>query len=174
MDLPAFGNPTRPTIGQQFEFKVKMALLAQLPLFRLARRLVPGFCEVLVTATSPPTLREQNALARNGQIGELLTRVLIGDDRANRDEQYHVRAGMSRAVRSFAVAAAIRFEFAIITVTQQSVIVRIGFQINAAAIAAVAARGAAARHEFLTAERDAAVPAVPGLYVNFRFIGKRC
>ena len=70
------------------------------------------------------------------------------------------------------MAAAIGLEFAIVAVAQQGVVVRIRFQINAAAMAAVAAGRAAARHEFFAAERDAAVPAVAGLHVDFGFVNE--
>jgi hypothetical protein len=50
--------------------------------------------------------------------------------------------------------------------------VGIRFEVNAAAVAAVPPGGTAARHEFLAAKRDAAVPAVASLYVNFGFINK--
>jgi hypothetical protein len=75
-------------------------------------------------------------------------------------------------IRAFAVAAAVGFEFAIVAVAQQRVVVRIRFEVDAAAVAAVAARRTAARHEFFAAERDAAVSAVAGLHVDFGFVDK--
>ena len=159
-------------VRQQFQLKVQMALLAGLPFFGFARRLMPGLGEVLIAAPAAPALRDQDALARLGQIGDLLAGVLIGDDGADRHEQNHVRAGVARAVRAFAVPAAVGFEFAVVAVAQQRVVVRIRFQVNAAAMAAVAARRSAARHEFFAAKRDAAVPAVAGLHVDFGFVNK--
>ena len=44
---------------------------------------MPGLGEVLVAAPAAATLREQDALARLGQIGELLAGVLIGDHGAD-------------------------------------------------------------------------------------------
>ena len=70
------------------------------------------------------------------------------------------------------MAPAIGAKFAIVAVAQQRVVVRVGFQDDAAARAAVAARRAAARHVLLAPERDAAVAAVAGLYVNFGFVNK--
>ena len=81
-------------------------------------------------------------------------------------------AGMAGAVRAFAVASAIGLEFAIVAVAQKRVVVRIRFEINAAAVAAVAARRAAARNVFFAAERDAAVAAVAGLHENFGFVNE--
>jgi hypothetical protein len=79
---------------------------------------------------------------------------------------------MSSAIRSFAVAASVGFEFAIVAVAQERVVVWIGFEVDAAAVTAVAAGGAAARHVFLAAEGDAAVATVAGLYEYFSFVDK--
>ena len=68
--------------------------------------------------------------------------------------------------------AAIGLEFAVEPVTQECVVVGICFEINAAAVAAITAGGPAARNEFLAAKRNAAVPAVAGLYIDFGFINK--
>jgi len=70
--------------------------------------------------------------------------------------------------------SAIRFELAIIPIAQQRVVVRIRFQVNAAAVTAVASRWSAPRHEFLSTERDAAVPAAARFHQNLRFINKHC
>ena len=157
-------------IRQQLQFQVQIALLTRLAFFGFARRLMPGLGEMLIAAPAASALRDQDALAGLGQVGDLFAGILIGDNRADRDGQNHVRAGMSGAIGTFAVASAIGFEFAIVAIAQQGVVVRIGFQINAAAMAAVAAGRPAARHEFLAAERDAAVPAVAGLHIDFGFV----
>ena len=149
-----------------------MTLHAGLAFFRFARRLMPGLGEVLIAAPAAAALRDQDALARLGQIGDLFAGVLIGDDGADGHGQNHVRAGMPGTIRAFAVPAAVGFEFAIVAVAQQRVVVRIRFEVDAAAMAAVAARRPAARHEFFAAERDAAVSAVAGLHVDFGFINE--
>ena len=63
-------------------------------------------------------------------------------------------------------------EFAIVAVAQQGVVVRIRFEINVAAVAAVAARRAAARNILLPAEGHAAIAAVAGLHRDFGFVSK--
>ncbi len=70
------------------------------------------------------------------------------------------------------MAAASGFEFAIVTVAQQGVVVRIGFDVDVAALAAIAAGRAAARDVLLPAKRDAAVAAVAGFDGDFGFIRK--
>jgi hypothetical protein len=79
---------------------------------------------------------------------------------------------MPGAIRAFSVAPAIRFEFAIVAVAQQRVVVRIRFQVNASAMPAIASGRSPARHEFLPPERHAAVPAVPSFHKDFCFVNK--
>src|SRR5277367_2437267 len=64
------------------------------------------------------------------------------------------------------------FELAIVTVAQQSVVVRIGFDIDVAALASITAGRAAARDVLLPAEGDATVTTVAGFDGNFGFIRK--
>jgi hypothetical protein len=79
---------------------------------------------------------------------------------------------MAGTVGAFAVAAAVGFEFTVVAVTQERVVVRIGFEINAAAVAAIAAGRAAARNVFFTPKRDTAVAAVAGFYIDFGFVNE--
>jgi len=51
-------------------------------------------------------------------------------------------------------------------------VVEVGFEVDAAAVAAVAARGTAARNVFFAAEGHAAVAAVAGLHEDLGFINK--
>src|SRR5580704_7437835 len=76
------------------------------------------------------------------------------------------------AVRAFAVSAAPGFEFTIVTVAQQSVVVRIGFDVDVAAVAAITARGAATGDVLLPAKRDAAIATVARFDRDFCFVGK--
>src|SRR6202000_1858686 len=85
----------------------------------------------------------------------------------------HVIPGVPRAVRSFAVTTSIRFEFPVIAISQQRVVVRIRFEVDTAAVAAVSARRASARHILLAPERNAPVAAIPGLHEYFCFINKQ-
>ena len=151
-------------VGEKFKFEAKMALFAGETVFMFARGLMPGLGKILVAAAAASTLRDEDALSGHGQIGDGFAGLFVVGERADGDKQYHVRAGMAGAVRAFAVAAAIGFEFAIVAVAQKRVVIGIRFEINAAAMTAVATRGATARNEFFTAKRDAAVTAAAGLY----------
>jgi len=147
-----------------------MAFLAGLPFFMFTRRLVPGFREMLIPASTAPAVRHQNSLARRSQIRQRFSGLIVEDQRADRDPQNHFVTGVAGAVGSFAVAPAVGFEFAVVSVAQQCVVVGICFQVDAAAMATVPARGAATRHEFFAAERDAAVTSTACFYENFGFV----
>jgi hypothetical protein len=128
---------------------------------------------VLIASTAVTALGDQNTLSGVRQVGDCLTRLLVERDGTDWHPQDHVIAGVTRAVRSFAVAPAIRFEFAVIAIAQKRVVVWIRFQIDTAAVAAVAPRRASARHIFLAPERNATIPAVPGLHEYFCFINEQ-
>jgi glyoxylase-like metal-dependent hydrolase (beta-lactamase superfamily II) len=70
------------------------------------------------------------------------------------------------------VSAAIGFEFAVVAIAKQSVVVKVGFEIDATAVAAVASGGAATWNVFFTAEGYAAIAAVTRLHEDFGFINK--
>src|SRR5271163_2703552 len=117
-----------------------MALFAGKTVFVLARGLVPGLGEVLVTASTASALRDQDSLAGVGQVGDSFAGLVVVGDCAEGNVQDHVPAGVAGAIRAFAVTTAVRLEFAIVAVAQKRIVVRIRFEINTAAVAAVAAR----------------------------------
>jgi len=133
---------------------------------------MPGLSKMLIAAATFATLGNQHALPGHGQVSDSFARLFVVSERADRDEQVHVRAGMAAAVRTFAVAATIGFEFAIVAIAEKRVVVGVRLQINAAAMAAVATGRAATRNEFLATKRDAAIAAVAGLYQYFSFVNK--
>src|SRR5579862_9061721 len=151
-----------------------MAFLAGLTVVMLARSLVPGFHErrMAIAPSAAPAARRQRSLAWSGQIENLHAGIGVENHGADGDFQDQVVAGFAVAIGAFAMAAAIGAEFAIVAVAQQCVVVGIGFEIDVAAIAAVAARWAAAGDVFLATERDAAVAAIAALHRNFGFVNE--
>ena len=148
-----------------------MPLLTGESVLVFARGLVPGLGKVLIAASAASAVRDKDALARGGKVGDGRA-LLVKHQRADGNLQDHVLAGMPGAVRAFAVAAAIGLEFAIVTVAKQSIVVWIGFQIDAAAMAPVAAGGSTARNIFFAPKGHAAVAAVAGLHEYFGFINE--
>src|SRR6267142_3719705 len=149
-----------------------MALFAHVAVFVFARGLMPGLCEMLIAASAASAGSDEDALAGSGEVGERFLGSAVIDHRADRNLQNHVRAGMAGAIRTFAVAAAIGFEFAIVAVAEKRVVVWVRFEVDAAAIAAVAAAWAAARNVFFATERDTAVAAVPCFHQDFCFVNE--
>src|SRR6202165_4228672 len=149
-----------------------MTLFAGKAIFMFTRSLMPGFREMLIAATTAPAVRNKNALTGCCEIGDGLAGLGVENKCSDRNLQNHVFAGVARAVGAFAVPPAIGFEFAIVTVAEKRVVVHVGFEMDAAAISAVAAGRTAARRVFLAAQGHAAVAAVAGLHEYFGFINK--
>src|SRR6266705_5233599 len=134
--------------------------------------ILPRLGKVLIAASAAATMRDQHALSRAGEIGNGCAGLVIEDERADRNLQDHVLTGMAGAVGAFAVAATISLEFAIVTIAEKRVVVYVGFEIDAAAMAAVAPRRTAARHVFFAPEGHAAVAALAGLHEYFGFVNE--
>src|SRR5579863_8675027 len=99
-----------------------------------ARGLVPWAYEVriAVAASAVAAMRREDALAGLREIEKLLARIGVKDDRADWNFQHQIFGGFSVAVRAFAMSAASGFEFAIVTIAQQRIVVRIGFDVDVA------------------------------------------
>src|SRR5256885_6341173 len=111
--------------------------------FVFARRLMPGLGEMLIATTAAAAVRDENTLAGRSEVGERRSGFAVVDHRTDGDLQNHVVAGVAGTIRTFAVTAAVGFEFTIVAVAEKRVVVGIGFEINAAAVAAIASAGAA-------------------------------
>src|ERR1700728_2519629 len=100
-----------------------MAFFARKTIFMLTRRLMPRLGEILISAPSTPALRYQHTLPRGGEVGNRFATLRVKRQGADGNLQNHVRSGMSGAIRTFTVSSAVRFEFAIVAVAQQRVVV---------------------------------------------------
>ena len=106
------------------------------------------------------------------EVGHDFAGVGIADQCAHRHLQLDIvgtGAVAVGAVASFAVFGLVAFDK---TVFHQRVGVFVGHRKHAAAAPAVAAVGAAARHEFFAAETDRAVAAASGRHFDFGFVDK--
>src|SRR5271156_5782092 len=133
-------------VRQQLQFKPQREFFAGLAIFVLAWSLMPGPDEmrIAIAAAAVAALGREIALARLGQIEELVAGIQIEDNSADGYFEHQIVRRFSGAIRAFAVAAANGFEFAIVPVSQQRVVVRIGFDIVVAALASITAGRAAA------------------------------
>src|SRR5262249_44617133 len=98
--------------------------------------------------------------------------LLVEDEGAHGDLENEFVAGVAGAVGAFAVTAAIGLELSVVAIAQQRVVVGIGFDVNAAAVAAIASGRAAARNVLFAAESYAAVAAVAGFNEDLGFINE--
>src|SRR5260370_5583823 len=144
-----------------------MTILAGKSFLVLPRSLMPRFGKVLIAAATAATVRNQYALARRGEIGDGRAALIVEHQCAEWNLQDHVLTGMAGAVGAFAVAAAVGLEFAIVAVTEQRVVIRIGLEIDAAAMAAVTAGGTTALHVFFAPKIHATIAAVAGFHEYF-------
>jgi len=170
--LAGIWKTDQANISEQFQFEPQMAFFAGIAVLVFAWRLMPGLREILIATASASAVRDQDALAGRGEVGDGFAGVFVVGDGAYRHEQSHVVAGVAGAIRPFPVAAAVGFEFAVVAIAQQRVVVWIGFKLDAAAASAIAAGRSAARNIFFAAECDAAIAAVARFYVDFGFIDK--
>ena len=171
--LSRIGEAHQAHVSQQFQFQPQMAFFAGMPVFMFARRLVPGLRKVLIAAApaSPCAISTRwPGAARSAMVSPVFSSKASVPTGTCRIMSV---AGMPGAIRAFAVSPAIGFEFAVVAVAQQRIVVGVGFQIDAAAVAAVAAGRTTARDEFLAAKRHAAVPAVPGFHQYFCFVDEQ-
>ena len=148
-----------------------MTFFAGKTLFVFARGLVPGFGEILIAAPAASAVRHKHTLTGCHQIRQN-SAVFVEDQSANGNLQNHIRTGMAGAVGTFSVAPALRLEFTVVAIAQQSIVVGIGFNEDATAVAAVPAGRTAAGHEFFAAERYTTIAAVAGLHGDFCFVNK--
>src|ERR1700722_3555844 len=143
-----------------------MKLFAGLAIFMLARRLMPRTYKMRIAVSAPTasTLLSSPTSSSFRKIEKLFSAVRIENHRAHGDFQHRVFARSSVAVRPFAMPAALCLKFPVVAIAQQRVIVRICFDVNIAAMSAVAAGRAAARDVLLPTKRDAAVAAATRFY----------
>ena len=157
--MPAFGRPTRPASAISFSRSQSVRSTPSWPGIGVARRLVGRGLEAQVAPAAVAAARQQHALAGPRQVGDQRLAVLLEDLGADRHPQHHVVGALAGALLAHAGLAVPGEEMLLVAVVDQRVqpLDRLGPDV--AALAAVAAVGAAELDELLAAEADAAVAA---------------
>ena len=170
--LPGVGEADQPDVGEQLQMEPEILFLAGQARFGAARRAIGGRGELRVAAAADAALGDQEPLSRGRQIGDLHHAVvlLLVDDGADRHLELDVGALAAGAIRAFAVSAAVGGEFLLEAEIEKGIEVGVRRQVDRTAGAAVAAIGAAARHELLAPEAHGAAAAVPGGDVDIDFV----
>ena len=168
--LPALGIPRRPTSASTLSSRRRLRFSPSSPgvNWRGARLVLDLKC-ILPSPPLPPRATSR-PLPVDGQVGQALAGVGVGDHRADRDAQHDVLGALAVLIGAAAVLAAPRAVNARVAVIDQRVDVAVGDEQDAAAPAAVTAVGSAARDEFFAAERGRAVAAVAGDDLDARFV----
>ena len=176
MDLPTFGIADEADVGEKLQFQAEVAFFAGAAVFVFARSLMRGGGELRIAASAAAAVGDDDALVGTGEVPDFLAGFFVVDDGADRNFQDDVFAVAAGFVGAFAVASALGFVFGIEAEMDERVVALAGFHDDVAALAAVAAGGAAAGNEFLAAEGQAAVAAVAGFHSDFGFVDehRRC
>ena len=168
--LTGIGVSDQANVGEELELETEQALFSGASELVFTRGLMGRSCEVLVAATASAAFGNDNTIVRRLEVMDQLTGFLIverGADGDLKDDGFAIEAG---AIGSHAVLAALRLVFGVVAEVNERVVLLGADHDDIAAPAAVAARGAAAGDELLTAEGHAAVAAVASFDPNFCFI----
>src|SRR5688572_21489947 len=126
--------------------------------------------EAGVAAAAAAARRDRNPLTVAQHLAQELPRLGGVDLRPQRHRHDQVFGGSPGAIRALAVAPALRFVEGLEAKVIEGVAAGVAGQDDRAAVTAVAARGPAARHEFLSPEGDAAVTAAAAAHQDDGFV----
>src|SRR2546429_48183 len=168
--LAGVGEPDDADVGEELELEVKPPLRAGPSEVSAPRRPVGRGREACVAPPTPRTADGEDPLAGRGQVPEALAGVAVGDDGAEGDPEDEITAARAVTVRPLAVLAALGVVVALVVVVEERGQRGIGFEPDAAAVAAVAAVGAAAGNVLLTAEADTAGAPIAALDENIDLV----
>src|SRR5690242_503904 len=119
--------------------------------------------EVLVAASAAPAFGDDDGLAGAGEVVDQLAGRVIVEQGADGDLERGVFAGVTGAVGAEAVAAALGLVLGVEAEVDERVVAERGRHQDVAAVASVAAGGAALGHELFAPEGHAAIAPVAGL-----------
>ena len=115
-------------------------------------------------------LRDPQTLAGGDQIADQFAGVGVIGQGADWNDDFQISAAAAGAVGAHTVLATLSAKAPRVAVIDQSIEFRVGAQVNAAPVAAIAPVGAPKRDVFLAAEADAAVAAIAGFDADDHFI----
>lgn len=157
-------------VGEELHFEAEREVLTGDAVFFFSRGLVGGGGEVLVATTAATAFGDNELLAVEGEVVDLLAGVPEVNDGADGDFDDEGVTVATGAIGAFSVATAVGGVLRVHAEVEEGVVVAGSFKNDIAAATAVAARGAATGYEFLAPEGGAAVAAVATAYVDFRFV----
>ena len=115
-----------------------------------------------VAQTASAAARDHHVLVARDKVGDQVAAGQVAHDRARRNVEGQVVAGLAVPPRTRAATAVVGLEMVPVAVVAKHRLARVDDQVDAPATAAVAAVGTAARHVGLASEGRRAVATVAG------------
>ena len=168
--LARIGQTKQPHIGQHFELQLEIARLTRLARRGLTRRTVGARLETAIAQPVPAALSHQQALPRLDQVANDFLGGGIDHRGSHRHRQLQIITLAPGTVTATTILPALGIETAGIAIVHQGIEVLVSHQEDRAAIAAIAAVGAALLDKFLATEAHAAIAAVARFHVYGYFI----
>ena len=157
-------------IGQELEFQRDPALLTRDAGLGEARGLAGSGGEPRVAAATHSALRDDEEAPVGRQIGEKVPRIRVPDERAHRNDDFHILGILARPLASFAVTAVFGHVVLAELEIEEGAPAEGGAEDHISPMAAVAAVRSSAGDELLPPEADAAASTVARLDVNLRLV----
>ena len=164
--FPGVREPEETRVRQHAQLESKVALGSRRAGLGAPGGLVGRGREVHVAAPAAPAARHHQLLARSAEVAEELAAIGVVDERTGRHTEDQVGAALPVLLFAAPVLAAPRAQRLGVGEVEQGREPGVDGQDDGAAVAAVAAAGAAARHVLLAPEARAAVAPVAGLDPN--------
>ena len=160
-------------VGQQLQLEHDIVLLALKARFGKTGRLTGRRCEVLVAPAASAALAEDE-IGGVGHILDELVRFRVAHDGAARHADREILALLAELARALTVHAVVGDVFALVAKVHQRGHVVVDNEDDVAAVAAVAAVGAARGDVLFAVERHRAIAALARAAEDARLINKRC
>src|SRR4029077_11031231 len=157
-------------IREKFKFEPVTVFLAGPSGLMLARSLMHGRSKARIAPASAASTGDCDALVGSGKVEDFFSRLVVVDNRPDRNFQDHIAAVAPGLVGAFAVTSALGLVFGIETEGHQRVVALAGFHDHVAALATISTRRPAPWDKLLTSEGHAAIAAIPCLAPNFAFV----
>jgi len=120
-----------------------------------------------------PAFGDHHSLMRFGEIVDQFIRFGMADHSPDRDFDFQIFAGLAGLVTTQPVLAARGSKDVVITKFKKGGFLRLGNEVDIAAIAAITAARSAARYEFFATEGNATVTAISGFDGDLRFVDEQ-
>src|SRR5262245_58998414 len=111
-------------------------MFARQAILRPLRNPVHGGCEMRVAMTASTAFGDQDSFSKFSEVVQYFARFIILDERSQRYGDFEILSILPVPIASFSVSATVRTKGMVVTEFEKRIFVRIGNQVNTAAVAA--------------------------------------